>query len=846
MHDNSWFNHSMPSPESIVRKRRERRREQSRQRSRTWRAGGIGLGVVLSIAVGLLMLAGGLAYADLTHDLPNTQYLGILLNPPDGLLLQPTRIYDRSGAHLLLTLAPSDAPRRYLPLNPQNPQHLPDALARATVALFDPEFWTHGGYHLEGWQDPASHPTLAQRLVSDLLLYDEPPSLRRALRERMLAAQATREYGRTQILEWMLNYSDYGYQAVGAEAAAQLYLGKSATELTPGESMLLAATGRAPELNPIDVPEVAVARRNTTIEVMRSLQLIGPEEAAGAMNEPPPPAQRSLAAEAGVAPAFLRLMRSQLDQEFARTRIERGGVIIVTTLDYDLQLQATCTTLTFAARLAGESDPSTTCPGADQLPALPPDTRVQAPSASALILNPGSGQVLAAVGETLSDIETPSMSAHDPGSLADPFVYLTAFTRGYSPASLVWDIPPQEEAPRPGTRYYGPVRMRTALANDLAAPVQALREQLGPQAIDGTEASFGLRPESATLLDMAAAYGVFAANGVRYGYPGPTTVLRVEGADHSLWLNHEDPQAQPVLAAPLAYLMNNVLSDETARERSLGSINPLEIERPAGAKIGRTESGTDAWVAGYTPARVAVVWVGSSAEDSTPGRSPRVAASLWNALMRAASQGVPADGWLVPAGVTAVDVCDPSGMLPTRDCPSIVSEVFMNGSEPVQTDTLYRKAAVNRETGLLATVFTPAELVEERVYMVLPDEALEWGSSTNVPIAPTGYDAIQAAPIDPDVRISAPAMFDQVAGQVQIRGTASGADFDRYRVLVGQGLNPRAWTSLGPEPIDPVQDGLLATWDTTGLSGLYAIQLQVIRSDQRVDTAVIQVTVTGN
>jgi hypothetical protein len=214
--------------------------------------------------------------------------------------------------------------------------------------------------------------------------------------------------------------------------------------------------------------------------------------------------------------------------------------------------------------------------------------------------------------------------------------------------------------------------------------------------------------------------------------------------------------------------------------------------------------------------------------------------------MRAASQGVPADGWLVPAGVTAVDVCDPSGMLPTQDCPSIVSEVFMNGSEPVQADTLYRKAAVNRETGLLATVFTPAELVEERVYMVLPDEALEWASSANVPIAPTGYDAIQAAPIDPNVRISAPAMFDQVAGQVQIRGTASGADFDRYRVLVGQGLNPQAWIAVGSEPIDPVQDGLLATWDTTGLSGLYAIQLQVIHSDQRVDTAVIQVTVRGD
>jgi hypothetical protein len=214
--------------------------------------------------------------------------------------------------------------------------------------------------------------------------------------------------------------------------------------------------------------------------------------------------------------------------------------------------------------------------------------------------------------------------------------------------------------------------------------------------------------------------------------------------------------------------------------------------------------------------------------------------------MQSATLGIPADGWLVPAGVTAVDVCDPSGMLPTSDCPSIVSEVFLNGNEPAQPDTLFRKVAVNRETRLLATVFTPPALVEEHVYMVLPDVALEWAKSANIPMAPTGFDAIQAAPVNPEVRISAPAMFENVSGQVQIRGTASGADFERYRVLVGQGLNPQAWIAVGDEPIDPVADGVLATWDTTGLGGLYAIQLQVIRNNQRVDSTIIQVTVGGS
>src|SRR5262249_49844320 len=154
-----------------------------------------------------------------------------------------TRVYDRTGQHLLTVFGSSDSPRHYLPLSAQNPQHLPGFLAQATVAVAQPDFWTSPGYTISGWQDADLHPTIAQKLVSDLLLYDEPPSLRRALRERILAAQITSRYGRSQILEWYLNDLDYGHLAFGADAAAQLYFGKSVTELSPSESAMLAATG---------------------------------------------------------------------------------------------------------------------------------------------------------------------------------------------------------------------------------------------------------------------------------------------------------------------------------------------------------------------------------------------------------------------------------------------------------------------------------------------------------------------------------------------------------------------------------------------------------------------------
>jgi hypothetical protein len=211
--------------------------------------------------------------------------------------------------------------------------------------------------------------------------------------------------------------------------------------------------------------------------------------------------------------------------------------------------------------------------------------------------------------------------------------------------------------------------------------------------------------------------------------------------------------------------------------------------------------------------------------------------------MQLASQSFPADGWSVPPGVTTLEVCDPSGLLPTKDCPTTVREVFLNGNEPVQPDMLYRTYQVNRETGYLATVFTPPQLIEERVFMVVPPEALDWAKSANIPAAPNAYDAIQTVPINPDVHIRAPALFTEVHGQVQFQGTASGTNFDHYRILVGQGINPRNWMQVGSDSTTPVVGGVLGTWDTTGLGGLYAVELQVIRTDQSIDTAITQVTV---
>ncbi len=834
----------MPSTIPILRAQRERRLTRQRLSENRKRNTLLSAGMILSLLVAALIITTAFTYVNLTRDLPSIETLPTLLNPPDGLLLQPTRIYDRTGDNLLFIFAPDESSRRYIPLGDANPQYLPKSLADAVIAKTDPAFWKHSGYSLTEFANPDLHPTIAQRLVFELLLFNEPPTIQRALRERVLAAQVIAQYGRTQILEWYLNSASFGRYAFGADTAAQLYFGKSATQLSTAESAILAAVSDSPSLNPYDAPQTALERGRETVHLMAAFGLLSEQAKENALGEsplfqtPPPPQPQ-------VAAAFTNLLLSQLDSRFPRQRIERGGLTITSTLDYDVQTKSSCVTAFYAARLAGLAEPALACNALNFLPALPPGIKVPNSSTSAIITDPKSGHILAAVGETFQAQETPLIAAHDPGSTLDAFIYLTGFTRGLSPASLLWDIPGKTDVQNFDGEYHGPMRLRIAMANDYPAPAAQVLSQMGVENVNKISSSFGIsRDAELSLLDAAGAFGVFAQQGVYFGQQfddafKPVSILRVEGNDGSVWLDWSTPQAKPVVTPGLAYLMNHALSDETARLGTLRSSNVLNAGTATAVKLGQTDDALDAWTIGYSPSRVVATWTGAREEGNL---SPRVPAVLWNALMQIATQNLPNEDWSVPADVSVINVCDPSGMLPTADCPNLVSEVFLNGNEPVQPDNMYRRFSVNRETGLLATVFTLPQLIEEHVYLVVPSDARSWAEGTGLEIPPTNYDVIQSPPFDEQVNITSPDLFSEVSGTVEIKGTAAGDDFVSYRVLVGQGLNPDEWIQVA-EDNEPVTNGLLAEWDTSGLSGLYAVQLQVVRSDQKVDTAILQVTV---
>ena len=691
-------------------------------------SGGFGCSLLASLALVALTVFATLIYVSVTTDLPSLETIPALLQPPDGLLLKPTQIFDRSGKNILETISyPGAEKRGYISFASDlqrqkergfsaDSQLIPSVLISATLITRDPQFWDHAGYSLEGISQGA-HPTLAQALASDLLLWSEPPGFRRALRERILARQITAEYGREQVLEWYLNSAQYGPGIYGAETAAKLYFGVSASKLSLAQAAALVAAAQAPALNPLDAPDANLENQQKIIQMLRERNWISDTTATKARKERlnvlsknPQMASPNL--------AFTNLVMEQLSTLIDRARLERGGFRVITSLDYDLQQQAACTarvqlkrlSMTGLANIEGD-DPQ--CQAARLLPTLPSAALHDLDNTYATIvaLDPRTGEVLALVGDTAPGQNPAAGIGQPPGTLLAPFIYLTAFTRGFSPASLVWDIPAHLDGlgiNHLNGDYQGPMRLRNALANDRLAPLAYTLTQVGPENVWAMTRQIGLfqvdpAAEPANLLDflmatrltllqVSRAFGIFANQGVLAGlksfpthpsqgsqYPqdntnpttfsnalAPTIILRVEDASGSMIHRSDSPQSRPVISPQLAFLITQVLSDETARWPSLGHPNPLEIGRPAAVKMIQTLDGANAWTIGYLPQLVVGVRIGKGESSETAASSPAIpanaAAGLWHALTQYAARSLPYESWIIPPGISIVDVCESPAM----------------------------------------------------------------------------------------------------------------------------------------------------------------------------------------
>lgn len=899
----------MPSVMSILTARRKR----DRRAPSAFQLGLLAL-VVLGTAIvvfGLLLISVSRRYAAISRGLPPAQLIESQFAEQGGeTVLLTTRLYDRTGQHALRdAVHPLAQDRRWVSLNPGSDFAAPQSLVDAVIAFHDPGYWEETGrtamqrlreaaalfFPERGMPAPQG---ISQQLAGGVIGLHGHPAIDPAeyyLQTSILAGQLEASYSKTRLLEWYLNSAYFGNLAYGVDAAALVYFDKHASDLSLAESAMLAPIPRAPDLNPIDSPEAARQRQVQTLLVLLQRGRISQAQADRALAAPLDLRSAQAVRDGLSVGAFERYVANSLREILGPDFIRWSGYRVKTSLDAELQAQAECGLEYFLDRAGGEWGQSGTsregegCLLNELLPPLRPgdiesDLRIE--GAAAVVMDAATGEVLAMVDRPsapgwVSEAQLQATSPKPGGDMALPFLYLTAFSRGYSPGSMVLDIP-LSDAYAPVARsgqaetdwglYHGPTSMRRALANAYAGAAentleivgedQALRilrgmgfqslsqgATINPQAIVGGEVRM-------TLLDLAHAHAVLANTGRMVGGMtagggatdplsalGPISVTRIVGPGGEE-LFSSAPRERSIVSPELAYLVTDVLSDPEAMALSTGAGVEVDVGRPAALyATSHPESGDD-WAVSYTPGKVAAVWL-ENAGGGSSAPSPAVRGSaLGKALLAYAVRDTPVRDWEVPAGITQVEVCFPSGLLPTEYCPLVNKEPFIRGTEPTAFDNLYRPFLVDRETGHLATLFTPLELVEERVYMIPPPEAGEWARSAGIESPPQEYDAYREdLPEDPDLAITSPAPFSYLRGWVWVRGDVRVSPLSYFRLQYGRGLNPTRWIQVGPEQRAPVVGGPLGLWDARDLDGLYTLQLIAVLDGGRVRMAAVPVTI---
>jgi membrane peptidoglycan carboxypeptidase len=901
------------------------RQEQKRRRSGTavLKTIAIFLFAFLLMGVFVVTMSGvgvTAVYAYFTQDLPDFTELE-QLGQNQSETFETTKIYawgpESENGNRDLTLIyeiidPLGGDRQWLAY-----EQIPQQMIDATVAIEDRTFWTNQGfdpagiarafneYVLQGGEIQGGS-SITQQVVKNNLIEPERrvvgeevgfEDYQRKIEELLLAQRATSAYTKEQIMEWYLNTNFYGNLAYGIEAAARVYFGKPAAELTLAEAAMLAPIPQSPALNPINNPDEAKARQELVLEAMVREGLISAETAELTKAIPLTVAPGIEERFDIIAPHFALYVQQQLAEMFPPELVLGGGLRVYTTLDLEMQRQAECVTRAQLTRLSGETGPplpadeAAACPALEFLPPpTDPGVDFEVNNAAVVMLDPQTGEIKAMVGsanywdESIDGSFNVAVDGRrQPGSSFKPFTYITALSQGYNAATMVLDVEADFGTPYNGIPYvpqnydrqfHGPMRLRQALANSYNVPAVQVLSWVGIPKVLRTAHSMGIDTLEAgnnayglsltlgggevTLLDMVYAYSVMDNMGAMVGQPrpeeeqrpgfrtlDPVAILRVEDRHGNVLYEYNQPQRREILPPQLAYLMNDILSDRNARCAAFGCPNVLELpdNRPAAVKTGTTNNFRDDWTIGYTPELVTGVWMGNS--DNTPTNdlpSYKGAAPIWHALMSWALAGEEIGVWTRPSGMIETAVCNISGLLPTPYCPT-VAELFIDGTQPTTFDTIYQEFAINRETGRLATINTPPELIEREIFRVYPEAAADWLRENEIEQPPTEYDTLTTPITSTDIGIQSPTPFAFVRGQVVITGTAKSDNFAFYRLAFFEGLTPENLQTLADNVAEPKENAPLAVWDVSNLEGLYTLLLTVVRGDGSFEEFSVPVTI---
>ena len=381
-----------------------------------------------------------------------------------------------------------------------------------------------------------------------------------------------------------------------------------------------------------------------------------------------------------------------------------------------------------------------------------------------MAIDPHTGEILAMVGSpdyfdpAHSGAVNMAVAPRQPGSALKPLIYATAFDpvlpSPFTPATMLLDVR-TNFVTHDGKAYtpvnydaveHGPVLVRAALASSLNIPAVLTLQHIGLPALFKTanamgittlgdparyDLSLALGGGDVTLLELTAAYGVFANGGVRVP---PVAILEVDGQDGT---PIKDQPSQVLFRAPIpvqrvsdarvAWLISDILSDDDARVTGFGRNSVLRLDRPAAVKTGTTTDFHDNWTIGYTPDLVVGVWAGNANHEAMRDVNGLTgAAPIWHQFIRTVLEGTPARAFTRPPGLVQAEVCALSGLLPTSACPLRRIEWFIDGTQPRQPDTLYRQATIDTATGLLADASTPPARQATRTVLDLPPRAQPW------------------------------------------------------------------------------------------------------------------------
>jgi hypothetical protein len=346
------------------------------------------------------------------------------------------------------------------------------------------------------------------------------------------------------------------------------------------------------------------------------------------------------------------------------------------------------------------------------------------------------------------------------------------------------------------------------------------------------------------LVALTRTYALLAASGAETEDPEsgiPPVILSVETSDGGILDVYARRQTRRVISADLAYLLQDILSDESGQTISSPAL--AGSHSALASALGEDSSEQGAWAFAFTPKFVIGVRSTGNPPDAADTRTSWMlaqAAAGW------AMRSLPESHWVEPPGIAHEEVCVPSGLLPSRYCPNVTSEIFLTGTEPTQIDTYYRPVAVNRETGRLATLWTPLNLVEEKVFFTLSGDARTWAEQSGFPVPPDTYDTLPGSfPYYEDLHFTGPTALEILCGKVTVRGSAAVSGMSYFQVQAGPGLYPTVWYSLGSGK-NPVDEGVLAEWDTAGKDGVWSLQILAVQPDGTTRSVEIPVTLDNS